>query len=265
MYQAEREEKIMNLLDLKKMVKVSELATFFNVSKETIRRDLQSLERKEILKRTHGGAIRNPNNKYSVFSEQSYSTREIQNSKLKEKISKKAATYVENNDLIFVDNSTTTIKLMKYIPKNINVTILTNSVNQLLESIKINNPNYTLIILGGIFRPSNYSVIGSMAVESVKNFKPKKAFISCKGFDLSNGLFDATLYEVETKRAAIEAACETFLLADNTKFNTSGNVSLCKISKISKIITDDLIAEDIKRDYEINGIDIIISDDKIED
>jgi DeoR family fructose operon transcriptional repressor len=238
MYSIERKSIIMNQLEANGSVDVNTLASNFETSKETIRRDLRDLEADGALIRTHGGAVEKKKDSTAATVEFPVNIRGIQRFAEKNQICKKAAEYIEDGDTLYVDNSSTILYLLNYIPENLNVTIVTNSIKFLLESTRRSYPNQLLISLGGIFRQSNLSVYGGSSIKSGKEYYPNKAFLSCTGISRKNMFVDSSIYEVDVKRMMIEQSTQVFILADYTKFDRPGQIFLCDFSKINYIITD---------------------------
>lgn len=248
MYSHERKSKIIDLLKAQSSVSVNILADMLHTSKETIRRDLKELEAEGVLTRTHGGAIMNGNShsvstsaKYGdtvLNSEYPFALRHVRNIPEKKIIAQKAASFIENRDTIFIDNSSTTLFLLDYIPKELHLTIITNSIKVLIEAANLENPNLSLIALAGFYNCTNYSVYGSRTIKSAEDFFPNKAFISCTGVTLDNRLTDISLNEVDTKKALIAKSKETYLLADHTKFEINGPFFLSDFDAVDYIVTD---------------------------
>ncbi len=227
---------MVELLEKRNAVSVAQFAEILDVSKETVRRDLRDLEEDGILKRTHGGAVLEVQKSTAV--EYPFNVREVQRYKEKNMIAKEAAAYIEDGDTIFIDNSSTTLNLIKYISSSKQVTIITNSIRLLIESATLAQNNLTILSLGGIFRTKNYSLIGAYSLEWAANFKPTKAFISCRSILPDEGLSDGSIYEAETKRALINSSKEVFVLADHSKFSETGSFHLANFNAIDYIITD---------------------------
>ncbi|WP_291549978.1 DeoR/GlpR family DNA-binding transcription regulator [Clostridium sp. HMP27] len=239
LYNIERKSEIMNILEKTGSVDVNALALRFGISKETIRRDLKELENAGALKRTHGGAVLiQQSSNTPVSTEYPVAVRGIQRFNEKNEICKKAASFIKDGDTIFVDNSSTTIYLAKYIPSDIRVTIITNSIKFLLEYTKNPNNNHLLICLSGIFNDSNLSVYGNSTLQSASEYYPNKALMSCSGISPHNMLADSSIHEVDTKRMMIERSQEVFVLADHTKFEKAGQIFLSSFDPIDYIITD---------------------------
>lgn len=261
MFTIERKSEIINLLEEHGRVDVCNLAEKFNISKETIRRDLRELEKDGILKRTHGGAVSvsvavdSP----TIGEEYPVSVRGIHRFTEKQYICQKAASYIKDGDTIFVDNSSTTMYLVKYIPTDLHLTFVTNSIKFLLESAQYDCKNHMYICLGGIFKESNLSVYGNATLKNGHEYYPNKAFISCAGISSNRLLTDSSIHEVDTKRMMIDLAQEVFVLADHTKFQTNGPVFLSDFTKINKIITDNKTPPEAYQHLNKENIDIVIA------
>ena len=240
MYNIERKSEIINLLETHKNVNVAELDAQFQTSKETIRRDLRDLEQEGVLIRTHGGAmpVETKTNNPVMQDKYPVSVRGIRRFQEKQAICKLAASYIQPEDTIFVDNSSTTAYLAQYVPPNIPVTFITNSIQFLLEAAKLNNQNHMYICLGGIFKSSNLSIYGNMSLDNAKVYYPNKAFLSCSGISSNRMITDSSIQELETKKLMIELSNQVFILADHSKFEKDGQIFLSSFHNIDYIITD---------------------------
>ena len=237
MHSFERKSEMISLLEENGKVEIGQLMERFSASRETIRRDLLELEAEGVIKRTHGGALMN-NQHANAAVEYPIVIREVRHYREKLAICREAANFIEDGDIIFVDNSSTCIFLAASIPASVHVTIVTNSVKLLLEESRVLSPNHVYICLGGMFHSSNLSLYGNIALKNAVDFYPNKAFISCTGIPLQNHVADASILEVDIKRQMIERSQEVILLADSSKFNKSGSILLCELSAIDRIITD---------------------------
>jgi DeoR/GlpR family transcriptional regulator of sugar metabolism len=227
----ERRQLIMNILVREKKVYVSDLAKKFAVTEETIRRDLEKLEKENLLRRSYGGAI---------LSEQTsedlpFVNRTIRNNQEKAIIAKNALPLINDGDTIMTDSSTTCLTLMQYLQQKHNLTIITNSVHILSDFIK--SP-FQLIFSGGILRPKSFALVGSTACASLKKYYVDLAIISCKSIDIKKGIMESNEEESVVKRTMIQQAKESVLLADHTKFDKTAFIKTCDIPDISCIITD---------------------------
>ena len=257
MYTIQRKSAIISLLESEGTVDVAGLADRFRVSKETVRRDLREMEADGVVKRTHGGAVLPREDKDTV--EHPVKVRSMQRLEEKKIICTKAAKLIQDGDTIFVDNSSTTINLLGYIDHSIHVTVVTNSLQLVIESAKITNPNLQIICLGGVFRKSNFSVFGHMSQENARSFFPTKAFMSCRGIDSRDILTDGSIYEVELKQFMLERSQQNYMLVDYTKFNQVGAVYLSDFSKIQHLVTDDNVDREIRERLKNKGVQIHIA------
>jgi len=235
MYSEARKAEIRTIIGQKGTVEVNSLAEFFQTSRETIRRDLGELEKQGALKRTHGGAMLES---AAGAPESPMEERGIQQMEEKKRICRSAAEHICSNDTLFIDNSSTMIYLPRYIPSDIHLTIITNSIGLLFEVAKVIDHNWLLISLGGTFNSNNLSVYGLDTIKNADPYYPTKAFISCTGISRINKIADSSPHEAEVKRMMINRAQEVFLLADHTKFTKTGQVYICDFSAIDHIITD---------------------------
>ena len=256
MYNIERKAGIMKILEESGRVEVNGLASYFYASRETIRRDLREMESDGLLTRTHGGAVANLTADLSL-GEQPVEIREIQHIREKSAICKRAAEYIQNGDSIFVDNSSTCLYLLQFIPRDYQITLFTNSLKLLIGLTEARLNNVMAICLGGQFNSSNFSTYGSLSLKSAADFYPNKAFMSCAGIHLPDELTDSSFLEVDTKRLMIERSQQTFLLADHTKFGRTGQVFLSNFSAIDLLITDLLMDPVQLAPYQDSGMQVI--------
>lgn len=264
MYSLERKSEIINLIEKNGSVNVAELARFFDTSKETIRRDLRELEQDGALTRTHGGAVavQDKVNNSSVPAEFPVSIRGIRNFEEKNLICQKAASYIRSGDTIFVDNSSTTVNLAQYVPPDMQVTFITNSLKFLIEASKLNNQNQLYICLGGMFKSSNLSVYGNTTLTNANEYYPNKAFLSCAGISPGRMVTDSSIQEVDTKKLMIKLAKEVFILADHSKFEKDGQIFLASLSEVDHIITDSHTSLDACHFLNNYNIDLILADNE---
>lgn len=240
MYGIERKAEILKKLEGGGEVDVVGLSEHFLVSKETIRRDLSELQKTGVLTRTHGGAVLNRREdgrpRYAV--EYPVDVRSLKQFDQKNAICKEAASRIDEGDVLFLDNSSTTIYLLKYIPRNLRVTVITNSLRLLYEAAHVDNPYINYVCLGGSLKTTNLSCFGSMTLNHAGQYYPNKCFISCAGIRPDGRLMDTSMEEVETKRLMCDQSMAIYLLADYTKFTADGPVLLGQLGDRYHIVTD---------------------------
>lgn len=249
----ERRRETMTILQHKKSVLVSELSKRFQVTEETIRRDLERLEKEGLIKRTYGGAVLNEN----ISIELPFDVREITNIEAKESIASKVAEFIEDGDTLMIDSSSTVLQLAKHIKKKENITVITNSVNMLL---KLNNAeNVRVICTGGDMRHSSVSFVGHLAEKAIKSYHVDKTIISCKAVHMDKGILESNDMEAYIKRAMVERAQKTYLLLDSTKFGKMSFVNITGFENIDGIFTDKKLPGKWEQFCRENNIEIIYS------
>jgi len=228
----ERKQFIIAYLEDNGSIESSYIMSELRISDMTVRRDLDKLEEKEILVRTHGGARTVQPQKREV----EYKRRILDGKTKKEAIGKYAARFTENGDTILLDGSTTTQYMLPYIIHK-QITVITNSIyvaNGLMESTKVE-----VILIGGKLRKSAGSLNGLMAKECLERYNIDKMFFSSKALDLQHGITDVTAKEGEMKRAMRAVARESYFLVHSEKLNCYTFYNVAKPSEIDHIITDD--------------------------
>lgn len=247
MLAAERRQLILDKLQENESVNVKNLSKDFDVSKETIRRDLEKLQNKNLLKKIHGGAV--PINKKEELS---FNIRKKQNIKEKEEIAQKALKYIKEGDTIFLDISSTAMYLARALKEIKNITVITNSAKIITELA--NNKEINAIATGGVLVPNSISFVGPYANSMVNNYFADKFFASCKGISARYGATDSSDLEIEVKKNMVNRASEVIILADYSKFQERGLSSFAEVNKIDKIISDSSVGQKIKDDFLKAGI-----------
>lgn len=251
MFAKERHREIVKMVRRDKSVKVSHLMKCFRVSFETIRRDLEFLEKQGFLTRVHGGAVLEEVNSREL----SFTVRESKYLKEKEEIAHKATEYVIEGQSIAVDVSTTNTEFAKALKKKFTrLTVLTNSMviaNELSEM-----PDYTIIFAGGILRNQELCTVGDFTEEFITQFHIDTFFMSISGVSLSKGLTDYGAGELQVKKKMMEIAQHRIVLADSSKFDIVSLLNVCPFSQISRIITDSKISDNVLDKYRDAGVEI---------
>ncbi|MBU3215571.1 DeoR/GlpR family DNA-binding transcription regulator [Clostridium estertheticum] len=222
------EEMVIN----EKKVTVSKLSHMFDVTEETIRRDLEKLDGKGIVIRTYGGAVLNIENKSEGIP---FFKRASINIESKQVIARKALELIKEGATLFADSSSTVMEVLKLIKDRTDITVITNSVEVLHE---LNQSDLKILSTGGAFKKSSSSLIGIIAKNAIKNYHVEIALVSCKGMDINEGIMDSSDEEVEIKKQMIEQANNVILLIDHTKFDKLSLVKLFDFNNIDYIVTE---------------------------
>ncbi|UPT59435.1 DeoR family transcriptional regulator [Geobacillus thermoleovorans] len=236
MLAAERQQKIVEIVNERLSVRVSELSKLFSVTEETIRRDLEKLEKENKLKRSHGGAI-----SIRHESEIDFSEREITNAAEKKAIAQEAVKFIKSGDRIILDASTTAWYLAKALP-DIPLTVLTNSIKVAIELSK--KEKIQVISTGGMLSPRSLSYVGPLAERSLETYHVDKAFLSCKGIHLESGLSESNEWQALLKKKMMSIADQVILMADSSKFGVRTFVHMADLDCIHHLITDDQIGHE---------------------
>ncbi len=249
----DRHEKIAAILARKGYRSVAELSEDLGVSEMTIRRDLEKLEQKGLIKRTYGGAYTG-----QEIIEVDYRVRETIRQQEKEIIGKKASSLIQPGESIFIDTGSTAAFLASAIDDTKRITVVTNSlvVAQTLET----RTNVETIVLGGKIHRATHSLTGHLAEDAVKQFKFTKAFIGVSGINLNEGLAQSTLEEIQVKKLVIANSRQVIVLADSSKFNKDVLVIFSDFSRVDTIITDNGVQRDDVDILNEKGIKVIIAD-----
>jgi DeoR family transcriptional regulator, aga operon transcriptional repressor len=251
----ERRMAIMNMLTDNPEIYVHELSKKFGVSEVTIRNDLKNLEKKKILIRARGGAMKiEPVVSYDRWLWEKDKINYLE----KQKIGKAAASLIKESDTVILDSGTTTIEVVKNIsPEITSLTIITNALNIANQAVLNNNIN--LIIPGGYLRKNSLSLVGSLAEKSLRNFFVDKVFIGVDGFDPHVGIFTPNVDEANLNQVMIEISKEVIVVTDSTKFLRKSLAFICNIDRINTVVTDSGIHDEDKKILESSGIKVIIA------
>jgi DeoR/GlpR family transcriptional regulator of sugar metabolism len=230
----ERLEIIKQIVTKEKKVYVSRLSEKFEVTEETIRRDLEKLEIEGMVTRSYGGAILN---REKTNEDVPFYKRSKTNLDSKQNIANKAINFIKDRSTtIIADSSSTVLEVLKIVKDRSDVTVITNSV----EALEIlNQADLNILSTGGVLNKMSLSLQGSIAKTSIQNYNVDIALISCKGVDINKGILDSNEAEAELKRVMIKQANKVILLIDHTKFDRKSFVKLFDYKDIDYLITDE--------------------------
>ncbi len=225
----EREAYILDLLAKDGSLSVAALSRDLGVSDVTIRGQLAALEERGLLLRTRGGA--------QATSLRHVLERQREHEDEKERVARAAAALVRDDDRIMIEAGTTTAKIVRHLVGLRGVQIVTNST--LVFSAAALNPALTVILTGGTFHRESASLVGSVALDAVRTFNVRLAFIGTDGFTADRGLTTQFPEGAEVIRAMHARAEETWLVADASKYGRAGFVSVLGLDALAGVVTDD--------------------------
>lgn len=256
MLPVERQKNYLSLLSNNDVVAISYFMAEFDVSIETVRRDLSILEKQDKIEKVYGGAKL----KKSILSEPSIEERMINNLKQKDLIGKKCSEFINDGDCIFIDSGSTTYHITKHIRDKKNLTIITNSIAVVNELI---NTDFDIIIIGGRIRHEERSVVTYDYIFNFEQLNIQKSFICAGGITVENGISDYNMQEAVTRKKIIERSKEIYVAADSSKLGRDVIISIAPLNKIDYIITDYLLDKRITRSFkECKTSLILASEDK---
>lgn len=228
----ERRNEILARLTANGKVIVSELAKDFDVTEETIRRDLEKLDHEGLASKTYGGAIA----KHTSSVDLPYNLRESVNVDQKLTIADRICDMIRDGERLMLDSSSTALYITKKIKSKKNLTIITNSVKILLELA--DKSDWTVLSTGGMLKQGGLSLMGSSAEKMIKSYHVDTAIFSCKGLDTELGATDSSENDSLIKQAMLAAAERRILVLDTDKFDKKAFIKVCDASDANVIVTD---------------------------
>jgi DeoR/GlpR family transcriptional regulator of sugar metabolism len=233
MFIEERHQKILQIIKDKSRVEVLELSKLFDVSGDSIRRDLRLMEQNGLVKRTYGGAVL-PRNSGDI---ETFARRTSINEKNKESIAKIASSFIKDNDSILLDGSTTVIRLVPLLRDYKNLTVVTNSIfiaNEIVNSAK----DIKLVVIGGIVLKDIANTASVESLRAIETLNVDKVFVAPCTITANEGLFSSVIEEALIKKAMLGAGREVYLLADSDKFEQKSLAHIGPLKAEYTIITD---------------------------
>lgn len=244
----ERRNKILTILREDKHVVVNELAKTFEVSEETIRRDLDKLEKEGFVVKTYGGAVINEGNEVEL----PYIVRKKSNVEAKKKIADIVAELVSDGDSLILDASSTAVFIAQKIKSKKDITLITNSIEVLMELSDVSG--WKILSTGGALKERSCALFGSQAEESLSRFHVDKAFISCKGVDRIHGFSDSNDMHAAVKRKMLEASSKIYFAVDSSKFDQLSFISVSGFSEVDAVVTDREPTAEWSNIFAANGV-----------
>lgn len=217
-------------------LRATPLAIQLGVTVQTVRRDLRDLAAAGLLERTHGGAVL-PSGTRNI----GYDDRRALNRDAKQKIARATALMIPDHASLFLNIGTTTEAVARALSQHRNLKIVTNNIN--VAAIMVHHPGCEVIVAGGVLRPSDGGLVGDLAALAIERFKVDFAVIGTSAIDPEGDLLDFDAEEVRVSRALLNAARQTIVVADKTKFTRKAPVRIGSLSEADYFVTDGLASE----------------------
>lgn len=247
----ERQDKIVKYIEKVEKATIEEIMSLLKISRSTVRRDLIYLERKNLIIRTRGGALKKKYFKYEF----SLNEKKDLNLDKKKKIAQITKRFINEGDIIYISGGTTTLELAKILFDVKDLIIFTNAINILLEVA--NNSGTKIKLVGGDFRKKTFSMVGQEAINYLDRYNFNKAFVGVNGISVNEGFTTPNELEAIVDGEIIRRSKEVFILADETKFGAVAFSTICKIEDVDYIITNNLPNAKLTKDIQKMEVKII--------
>lgn len=247
----ERRNEILEKLQIEKRVIVSELSQIYEVSEETIRRDLEKLESEGYAVKSYGGAVLNENTSIEL----PFNVRKNRNVVGKQRMADLVKKMVHDGERLMLDASSTAVFITKALKDKSNLTVVTNSIEIIIELSDAEG--WHVLSTGGLSKEGTFALVGPQAEHMLNHYHVDKAFISCKGLDMDAGATDSDENLAKTKQAMIEAAKQRILVADSTKFGEVAFTTISKLDDFDIVVTDQKPEDKWLAKFEELGIECI--------
>jgi DeoR family glycerol-3-phosphate regulon repressor len=245
-----RRQEIIAVARAQGRVSVEGLASRFQVTPQTIRKDLKDLSEQRLLLRVHGGAV-----VASGVENVNYEARRFVAREEKRAIGHAAAQLIPNNVSLFINIGTTTEEVAHALLDHEGLLVITYNIN--VATILYRHPRIEVIIAGGPVRRADGGIIGGAAVDFVRQFKVDYAVIGASAIDETGTLLDFDYREVRVSQAIIENARQVILVSDRLKFERTAPVRIGHISQIQIFVTDELPSGSVADLCRTHGVRVV--------
>ena len=232
MLPSERQKQLLSYLTVKKSAGIQQLCSKMHASAATIRRDLNQMERRGLIQRTHGGAVilEGSSGEISIFSRESKNTAE------KSLIGELACCFIKDSYTIFMDPSSTVCSVVPFLTRSKSVSVITNGLR--CASVLSERTSCDIYILAGQLATRSNAIVGSDTITSIENYCADAALISCSGLSLESGVTEPAVEQSRVKLAMLSHAKTKILLCDHTKFGQTYLSRTCGAAEFDYLITD---------------------------
>jgi DeoR family fructose operon transcriptional repressor len=254
-YAEERQQAIADLLSLRGRLSVAELAAEYDVTTETVRRDLSLLERAGIVRRVHGGAV--PAEALTVL-EARVDDRDRARASEKERIARAALDLLpRTGGSILLDAGTTTARLAAMLPRDLALTVITNAVP--IAARLAGMANVELYLLPGRVRSTTQAAVGETTVDALRVIRTDVAFLGSNGLTVAHGFSTPDPSEAAAKRAMVQAAQKAVVLLDSSKVGREHTVRFAELSDVDVVVTDDGIPQRDLDDLTAADVEVVVA------
>ncbi len=251
MLSAERHRLLIEFINIRQNVSIADVCEYFSISEATARRDLDLLAERGLIERVHGGAV----SKETRQGEPPVLLREKEQYQEKKRIAMAASNLIQDGETVFLGSGTTVVEVAKNLVSRKNFTVITNSL--LVANILADQNDITVVMIGGILRHSEFSLIGHLANEALLGLRVDKVIIGIHSIDSQYGLTNEYMPEIETDRAILGIGKQIIVLADHTKCGHVSVAFLAPVNSMDILITDQAVSDKFESEMISMGVKVI--------
>ena len=248
----ERRRHILSLVHSQGRVLVGELSRTLGISQITIRKDLEHLQSRGLVQRTHGGALRLQS---GALFDPSLQEKQKQHSQEKQRIADAAARMVQEGQCVMLDSGTTTTAVAHALKRFAQLTLITNALNIAAD---LASTNFEVILVGGTLRRNSFSLVGPLAEDVLEEMHADILFLGVDGFDVETGITTPNFLESRVNRAMVKASRRIVVVCDSTKFNRRSLSRIIPTSAIHSVITDKNLPREAEEALRNQNIEVIL-------
>ncbi len=252
MNQPYRHNQILSLIEERDFISIEELVEHFNVTPQTIRRDLNKLAQTNLITRYHGGACLASSTQNTEYQERKQTNRQAKNY-----IAQQLVKFIPNNSSLFINIGTTTEAVAQALLGHQNLKVVTNNIH--VASILSENESCSIIVAAGEVRNNDGGIIGESTIEFINQFQMDFGIIGISGIDDDGSLLDYDYREVRVSQSIIRNSRQVLLAADHSKFGRNAMIRLGNINEANHLFTDFDPSENIKALLASNGVKLHIT------
>lgn len=248
-----RQAEILTRVEHNGFVSIEELAQAFTVTPQTVRRDINALCKRGLLRRYHGGA-----GLPSTVENVAYNARRVLNLEEKRRIAAHVANHIPDQASLFITLGTTTEEAAHALREHKSLRIITNNIN--IATILRDNASFEVMLTGGVMRPRDAGITGEATIDFIRQFRVDYALMGISSIEPDGALFEFDYREVRVLRAIMANSRKVFLLADHSKFGRDALVRLGDVSEVDALFTDRAPPRPLRTALEEGGTALYVAD-----